>query len=75
MLLFGTGLRRNPQATVEATIGGLAVEVVFAGAQRDFAGLDQVTLHLPRELSGRGEAPVVLEVDDQEANRVSVRFK
>lgn len=75
LLLFGTGLRRNPQAMVDATISNLAVEVVFAGAQREYAGLDQVTLALPRELRGRGEVNVVLMVDDHKVNPVVVQFK
>ncbi len=75
LLLFGTGLRRNPQSTVDASIGGLAVEVVYAGGQREYAGLDQVTLALPRELNGRGEVNIVLMVDDHKVNPVTIQFK
>jgi uncharacterized protein (TIGR03437 family) len=75
LLLFGTGLRRNPQAMVDATIGGQTVEVVYAGAQREYAGLDQVTLALPRELQGKGEVTVELMVDDHKVNPVVVYFK
>jgi uncharacterized protein (TIGR03437 family) len=75
LLLFGTGLRRNPPAMVDATIGGQTVEVVYAGAQRQYAGLDQVTLALPRELQGKGEVIVELMVDDHKVNPVVVHFK
>jgi uncharacterized protein (TIGR03437 family) len=75
LLLFGTGLRRTPQALVEARIGDTAVEVVFAGAQREYDGLDQVTLALPQELSGRGVVNVVLMVDDHKVNPVTIQIK
>ncbi len=75
LLLFGTGLRRNPQAMVDAAIGGQTVEVVYAGAQRQYAGLDQVTLALPRELRGKGEVTVELMVDDHKVNPIVVHFK
>jgi len=76
LLLFGTGLRyRNSLGAVTATIGGLPVEVLYAGAQGDFIGLDQVNLRLPQTLAGRGEVDVVLMVDGKAANSVKVRFK
>ncbi|HEX4948465.1 MAG TPA: hypothetical protein VFZ34_17455, partial [Blastocatellia bacterium] len=75
LLLFGTGVRRTPQALVDAKIGDTLVEVVFAGAHPNFVGLDQITLFLPRELSGRGEANVVLMVDDHKVNPVTIQIK
>ncbi|MEK7833481.1 MAG: hypothetical protein AAB401_20490, partial [Acidobacteriota bacterium] len=64
LLLFGTGLRlRNSLNGVTATIAGIPVEVLYAGAQGDFVGLDQINLRLPQSLAGRGEVNVVLMVD------------
>ena len=76
LLLFGTGLRyRNSLSGVTATIGGTPVEVLYAGAQGDFVGLDQVNLRLPQSLAGRGEVNVVLMVDGRAGNTVRVSLK
>ena len=76
LILFGTGLRnRSSLAAVTAQIGGIPVEVQYAGAQGSLAGLDQVNLLMPRTLIGRGEVDVVLMLDGRIANtmRVSIR--
>jgi len=73
--LFGTGIRgRTSLANVHATIGGTAVVVLFAGAQGQFPGLDQVNLMLPLTLKAKGETDVVLTVDGQVANKVRVNI-
>ena len=73
--LFGTGIRgRTSLATVSATIGGVAVDVLFAGPQGQFPGLDQVNLTLPLTLQKKGETDVVLTVDGHEANKVRVNI-
>lgn len=76
LVLFATGIRfRSSLASVTARVGGVATPVMYAGAQGEFVGVDQVNLLLPRTLAGRGEMDVVLTVDEQVANlvRVSVR--
>ncbi len=76
LVLFGTGLRsRSALSAVSLTVGGAAAEVQAAGAQGEFAGLDQVNGRLPRSLIGRGEVDVALTVDARTANvvRVSIR--
>jgi uncharacterized protein (TIGR03437 family) len=74
--LFGTGIRgRSSLAHVTATIGGENVDVLFAGPQGQFPGLDQVNLSLPQGLHTRGETDVVLTVDGHEANKVRVNLK
>src|SRR5258708_5713400 len=73
--LFGTGIRgRTTLANVSATIGGTAVVVLFAGAQGQFPGLDQVNLMLPLTLKAKGETDVVLTVDGLVANKVRVNI-
>ena len=57
--LYGTGIRGNTGLT------NAAAEV----------GLDQVNLVLPRSLAGAGEVPVVLTIDGQTANVVSINVK
>ena len=74
--LFGTGIKgRSSLANVTATIGGESVDVLFAGAQGQFPGLDQVNLALPQGLHTRGETDVVLTVDGHVANSVRVNLK
>jgi uncharacterized protein (TIGR03437 family) len=73
--LFGTGIRgRTALAAVTATIGGQDAEVLYAGAQGGYAGLDQVNIRVPRSLIGRGDVDVVLRVDNKMANAVVVRI-
>jgi uncharacterized protein (TIGR03437 family) len=76
LLLFGTGFRhRQSLSAVSVTIGGVPIEVLYAGAQGGFFGLDQLNLRLTRVLTGRGEMDVVLKVDGRTANMVRVSIK
>ncbi len=73
LTLFGTGLRhRSSMAEVKAKIGGVDAEVIFAGAQGGFAGLDQINLRIPRNLIGRGEVEIVLIIDGQRTNPAQI---
>ncbi len=76
LVLFGTGLRyRSSLSAASASIGGTDAQVLFAGAQNDFAGLDQINVGLPRSLAGRGEVDVTLTVDAKMANTVRINIK
>jgi uncharacterized protein (TIGR03437 family) len=76
LLLFGTGFRhRSSLANVNAHIGGIPAEVLFAGAQGELAGLDQANLRLPPTLAGRGEVEITLTADGRTSNAVSVQIK
>jgi uncharacterized protein (TIGR03437 family) len=57
---------------VQVTVNGVSVPVQYAGAQPSFAGLDQVNISLPAALSGTGIANVVLTVDGQVSNAVTL---
>jgi uncharacterized protein (TIGR03437 family) len=48
--------------------------VLFAGAQGTFVGLDQINVEAPGSLRGRGEVSLVLTVDGQAANAVSINI-
>jgi uncharacterized protein (TIGR03437 family) len=73
---FGTGLRNNSGlANVHASIGGIDSPVVFAGAQTQFAGLDQINVQLPTALRGRGTVPVQFTVDGQQSNTVQISIQ
>jgi uncharacterized protein (TIGR03437 family) len=73
---FGTGFRnRSSLSAVTATLGGAQADVAFAGSQGSFVGLDQANMAIPRSLAGRGDVDLVLSVDGQTANTVSINIK
>jgi len=74
--LYGTGIRHvSSLANVVCTIGGVSVPVLYAGAQGEFAGLDQLNVQIPLALRGSGEVDLNLTVDGQPANTVRVNLK
>jgi len=72
--LFGTGIRAH-SGTLSCKIGSTTLPVAFAGPQGTFVGLDQVNVLLPKSLRGAGTVNVVLTVDGQAANTVTLNFK
>jgi uncharacterized protein (TIGR03437 family) len=73
LILYGTGVRRRSSlGVVNASIGGLDSQVLYAGEQGFFVGLDQLNVRLSRNLAGRGEVAVVLTVEGQTANTVLI---
>jgi uncharacterized protein (TIGR03437 family) len=76
LALYGTGLRgRSSPAAVRATIGDVECDMLYAGPQGDFVGLDQINLRLPVDLRGRGEVDLVVVVDGQAANAVKIALR
>ena len=75
LVLFGTGIRFAGPGTVMAKIGGMAVDVLYAGPHGEFVGADQVNLRLPRSLAGRGQVDVFITVDGQTSNTVRVSIQ
>lgn len=87
LVLYGTGLRRGVSAQpnnqngladlITVTIDGLPARVMYAGAQGQYSGLDQINLELPPNLAGKGErrVEIVLRVNGVEANRVTVQIR
>jgi DNA-binding beta-propeller fold protein YncE len=73
---YGTGIRGvSGLSGVAATIGGVPVEVQFAGAQSLYPGLDQVNVKLNPSLAGQGDATVAISFDGNAANPVSIRIR
>jgi uncharacterized protein (TIGR03437 family) len=70
---FAAGVRDG--AAIEVRIGELSVPVLYAGAAEHFAGLDQVSVQLPRSLAGIGDVDVLLTVDGQTAEPVRVHIQ
>jgi len=76
LTLYGTGLRGfSGLANASATIGGVSAQVAFVGAQGQYPVLDQVNILVPASLAGAGEVPVLLTIDGQTANAVTVALK
>ena len=76
LVVFGTGFRqRSALAAVAANLGGTNAEVLFAGAQGDLVGVDQVNIRIPRTLAGRNAIDLLLSVDGIAANPVSLGVK
>ena len=74
--LYGTGIRYREQLSdVVAQIGAEPAEILYAGPQGTYTGLDQVNLILPATLAGRGEVPVSLTVAGKTANVVTVNVQ
>ncbi len=74
VVLYGTGIRHYG-AKPTCRVVGRDVEVVYAGAQGAFPGLDQVNVLLPASLRGSGVATVELTVDGVAANAVTVGIR
>jgi uncharacterized protein (TIGR03437 family) len=76
LVLFGTGIRgRQSLSTVKAAMGGRIAEINYAGPQGSLFGLDQVNALIPRELQGRGDVDVLLNVDGQISNKVIINIR
>lgn len=74
--LYGTGIRNaSSLSNVKVSINGNSVRVSYAGPQPSFAGLDQVNLALTLNLRGSGESNVILTVDGQTSNTVTLNIK
>ena len=56
-------------------MGGIPAQVQFIGTQGQYPALDQVNILVPHSLVGEGEVPVLLTVDGQTANAVTISLK
>lgn len=73
LVLFGTGIRnRRTPGDVRVTVGGVPVDVLYAGPQPTYIGLDQVNVLLPKDFPVTGVATVRLTVEGRIANAVTV---
>ncbi len=74
--LYGTGFRNlssSDSATV--SIGGVAAQILYIGAQPQYPGLDQLNVVVPASLKGAGEVPVILTAGGQTANVVTINIQ
>jgi uncharacterized protein (TIGR03437 family) len=70
--LYGTGIANGTASTAWARIGGLPVTIQYIGAVTGVPGLDQVNLIVPKALAGAGEVPVIVAINGQTANAVTI---
>lgn len=76
LLMFGTGFRgRSALDRVSVTIGNQNVPVLYAGAQGQYEGFDQMNVQLPSSLAGAGVVNVVATVDGVQANVVQIQLQ
>ena len=73
---YGTGIRnRSSLGNVTVAIHGVSLPVLYAGPAPNYVGLDQVNVGLPLTLRGSGETNVVLTVDGQLSNVVTINVQ
>jgi uncharacterized protein (TIGR03437 family) len=75
LTLYGTGIRGAAQANIRVKIGNVEAPVTFAGAQGQYAGLDQVNVSLPPSLKGRGQLVVTITANGQSSNMGELAFQ
>ncbi len=76
LTLFGSGIRnRYALSSVSAKIAGVDAEVLYAGPQGFYVGVDQVNVRVPRAALVNGEVDLVVSVDGKKANTVRVNVR
>ena len=76
LVMFGTGFRgRSSLQQVNVTIGKESVPVLYAGAQGQYEGFDQVNVQLPSSLAGAGVVNIVASADGAQANVVQIEIQ
>ena len=74
--LFGTGLDSANANQVTVSINGQSIPVLFAGAQQQYPGLDQINVGpLPASLKSAGTVNVEVSVNGQSANTVTLTLQ
>jgi uncharacterized protein (TIGR03437 family) len=90
LILFGTGLKQVPNTdgnsanggaeNVQATVGGVPAQVIYAGTAPGFAGLEQLNIRIPDNAPANPNASVTIKVRDQlnnlkQANTVTISLQ
>ncbi|MFN7944035.1 MAG: M36 family metallopeptidase [Blastocatellia bacterium] len=87
LVLFGTGFRNTQTArpdddngvaeAVTVTIDGKPANVLYAGAQGGYSGLDQLNIELPSALAGQGlrRVEVLIRAGNTAANAVTIQIR
>jgi uncharacterized protein (TIGR03437 family) len=75
LVLYATGIRNALLPSITAQLGSVNPSVLFAGAQSQFPGLDQINLQLPGSLAGSGQVMLQIVASGQKANPVRLMFR
>lgn len=75
LVLYGTGIRGHANNGVTARVAGRPADVLYAGAQGAYPGLDQINVRVPLTVGGTGTVEVQLIVDGSPSNTVTVAFQ
>jgi len=70
--LYASGIRGAQ--TVQIYVAGQQVPLLYAGAQGQYAGLDQINISLPASLAGTGEASVYVVADGRRSNLTTINI-
>jgi uncharacterized protein (TIGR03437 family) len=71
--LYASGIRGAQN--VQVYVAGQPVPVPYAGAQGQYAGVDQVNIAIPRALAGTGEASVYVVADGKTSNMTTINVQ
>lgn len=84
LVLYTTGIRNTPAANpndgngvaeaITVRIQGIPAIVLYAGPAPGYAGLDQVNVIIPPELSGLGSVNVRIRANNRDSNTVTIRI-
>ncbi|MEO8099742.1 MAG: hypothetical protein ABI811_18740 [Acidobacteriota bacterium] len=75
LVLYGTGFRnRSDLNAVSVTLGDTRLTPIFAGAQGQYPGLDQLVVNLPATLRGKGRIEASVVFDGVASNTFSLIF-
>jgi uncharacterized protein (TIGR03437 family) len=72
LVLYATGMDAATAANTTVTINGVNAQVLYAGTQNLFAGLDQVNVLVPASLAGKGTVEVQLTSNGVAANPAQI---
>lgn len=76
LVLFGTGARGlSGIEGVKAIVGESPVPAIHVLPLPDYIGLDQITVGLPRTLTGKGEVQVEVMIDGKRTNPVTIQIQ
>ena len=76
LTLFATGIRgRTSLGAIQATVISPPLDVLYAGPQGEFVGLDQINIRLPRDPFVRDVQELRLLIDGRLANPVVIHLK
>jgi uncharacterized protein (TIGR03437 family) len=76
LVLYGTGIRNHSSlANVRCVIGQQSFPVLYAGAQAQTPGLDQINVLLLPSLQGAGTVTATVVVDGLASNSATLRFQ